>query len=118
VSNEYLIFASSPVVISEFLSAEEPKLTASRVFRSWSQRQNPPEGQVLFVSWQAIREFMAKNKKFLLEQAVESHALPRDEAEKRLKRLEDVLAILDAVYVGIQIRPDQIRLTTGGITME
>ena len=116
VSKEYLIFASSPAVITEFLSGDAPKLTGSRVYRLWSERQDPPEGQVLFVSWQAIREFLLKNRDFLLKQAVESHALPREEAEKRLKRLEEALEVLDAVYLGIQIRPDHIRITTGGIT--
>ncbi len=118
LSDKYFILASSPAVITEFLSPALPKLTASRAFQLWSQRDNPPKGQVLFVSWEAIREFLAKNQNFLLDQAVASHALPREEAEKRLQRLEDVLEVLDAVYVGIQILPDQIRLTTGGITVE
>ena len=73
---------------------------------------------MLFVSWQAIREFLSQHHDFLLEQAVASHALPREEAEKRLKRLEDVLQVLDAVYLGIQIRPDQIHITTGGLTAD
>lgn len=118
LSGEYLIFASSPAVVTEFLSPALPKLTDSRVFQLWTQRDNSPKGQVLFINWQAIREFLAKNRAFLLDQAVESHALPRDEAEKRLTRLEDVLEVLDAVYVGVQILPDQIRLTTGGITVK
>lgn len=118
LSNEYLIFASSPAVVTEFLSPAVPKLTDSRVFQLWTERDEPPKGQVLFVNWQAIRAFLAKNRPFLLDQAVVSHALPRDEAEKRFKRLADVLEVLDAVYVGIQILPDQIRLTTGGITVK
>jgi hypothetical protein len=118
LSNEYLIFASSPALIEEFLSAEEPKLTASRVYRLWSQRQEAAEGQVLFISWQSIREFLLKNETFLLEQAVASHALPRDEAEKRFKRLRDALKVLDAVYLSVQILPDRIRITAGGITAE
>lgn len=118
LSNEYLIFASSPAVVTEFLSPALPKLTDSRVFQLWTERDEPPKGQVLFVNWQGIREFLAKNRLFLLNQAVESHALPREEAEKRFQRLADVLEVLDAVYLGIQILPDQIRVTTGGITVK
>lgn len=118
VSSDYLIFASSPAVIKDFLSPDERKLTKSRVFRLWSQRENPPEGQLLFVSWQAIREFLRKHHDFLVDQAVEFHALPRDEAETRLTRLQDVLEVLDGVYLGIQIREDRIHITTGGITAE
>ncbi len=118
VSSDYLVFASSPQVIAEFLSPAEPKLTAGSLFHVWSRRQHPPEGEVLFVSWQAIREFISAHHDFLLEQAVASHALPREEAEKRLKRLSDVLQVLDAVYVGIQFQPDQIRITAGGLTSE
>jgi hypothetical protein len=106
------------VLIKGFLSAEDPKLTESPVFRLWSQRENPPEGQLLFVNWQAIREFLTKNHAFLLNQAVESHALPKEEAEKRLKRLEDVLEVFDGAYLGIEIREDRIHLSTGGITMD
>jgi hypothetical protein len=118
LSNEYLIFASSPAVVTEFLSPDQPKLTDSRVFQLWSERDEPPKGQVLFINWQAIREFLSKNRPFLLDQAVQSHALPREEAEKRFQRLADVLEVLDAVYVGVQILPDQIRLTAGGITVK
>lgn len=118
LSSEYLVFASSPKVIREFLSPDVPKLAQSRVFRSWADRQDPPEGQLLFVNWQAIREFMAKNYDFLLKQAVDSHALEEEEAEKRLKRLRDVLEVLDGVYLGIQIQEDRIHITTGGITAE
>ncbi len=118
LSQEYLVFASSPKIIVEFLSPAEPKLTANAVFRLWSHRQNPPEGQVVFISWQAIRAFLEKHQKFLLDQAVAFHGLPRKEAEKRLMRLEEMLEVLDAVYVGLQILPDQIRITAGGITAE
>lgn len=118
LSGEYLIFASSPEIIGKFLSPTQTKLTESRVFQLWTARHNPPEGQLLFINWQAMRRFLDKHHDFLLKQAVESHALPRDEAEKRLKRLAEVLEILDGVYWGMQIQDDRIHFTLGGITTD
>lgn len=118
LSNEYLIFASSPEMIAKFLSPTETKLTETQLFQLWGSRHSPPEGQLLFLNWQAMREFLEKHHEFLLNQAIESHALPREEAEKRLKRLAEVLKVLDGVYFGMQIQADRIHLTLDGITMD
>ncbi len=118
LSDEFLFFASSPRMIVDFHAVNQPKLSQTAAFKLWTEREGAPQGQVLFISWQAVREFLSKHQDFLLKQAVESHGLTREESQTRLKKLEDVLTILDAVYFGLQIRPDQIRLSTSGLTVE
>ncbi|MCA9068442.1 MAG: DUF3352 domain-containing protein, partial [Planctomycetaceae bacterium] len=117
LSGEYLIFASSPRLIAEFLSPTQSKLVDSSVFFPlWTNRHKTPEGQLLFLNWLSIRQFLKSHHAVLLDQAVKSHALPREEAEKRLTRLQEILEVLDGAYLGLQIQEDRIHLTLGGIT--
>ena len=113
---DYLIFASTPRLISEFINAKtdesfstsvQYEVTASNYFSDGSH--------VLFVNVAALRELLANNKDFFVSHASEMHSLNEQAIRKKLERVDDIVRLIDTGFVAVHIESDRIRLILGGL---
>ena len=117
LTQDYLVFASSPRLIRDFVSSDATKsLHASSEFQRWSSTYFPEANQVLFLNVAQFRSFLSANWKFFVEQTSDSGSQNAQEVADKLSRFDDVLQLLDAAFVTAHIGKNRIHLIMGGTT--
>ncbi len=114
ITPDHLVFSSSPKLIEEFLSAETGKrLISDPKFRRWRESFFPQANQIVFVNVAEVRDFIAAEREYFVRQAIRSESITAAEAKKRLKRLDDLLQLVDGAFIAGRIADDHVRLVLG-----
>lgn len=111
IAPDYLLIASSPRLIRDFLT-QSPATTWGSDDRLKQSRTAafPDASQLLALNGQSAAAFIREHHEFLIKQVATFHRLKPDEATKRLDRILEWLQLSDRVVIAATLQPDHIKL--------
>ncbi len=111
VTDDFLIFATAPDAIRKFIAAKTPENSATAVVEL-------PAGaaadQHVVVNLQAVRSFLANNENIFVQRIAANTPLSVEEVERRLRRAILASEVFDALFLTVDVKKDQVRVTIGG----
>jgi hypothetical protein len=125
MTSYYLVLSTSPQAVKNFAKreAEEHARPATQTAASHgpagiaelSARYFPKENQIVYIDTAAIRRFLDKHGKQLIEHAVRVGSIPPGHAEHALAKFRDVTSLFDAVFVAARLGDGTARVVVGGV---
>ena len=111
VTDEFLIFATTPDAIRKFIAAKTPENSATAVVKIPA---GPVSDQHVLVNLQAVRSFLANNENIFVQRIAANTPLSVEEVERRLRRAILASEVFDALFLTVDVKTNQIRVTIGG----
>ena len=111
LSPDYLLIASSPKLIRDFLN-QSPSQTWEAADK-WKKLQAAcfaDASQIIAVHGRLLSQVIRERREFLLKQFTVFHKLKPDEAGKRLDRLLEWIQLSDAVVMASSLYPDHFKV--------
>jgi len=119
VSDRFLIFATAPDVVQEFLTLPESEsILASPQFQAWKKHHFSEMNQVLFLNFAMMQNSLQERKKFLVEYFSQHHQETPKSTERKLERFEEFLSVLDGSVVAWKFESDRFQMVLSGFHQE
>jgi hypothetical protein len=133
LTSRYLVLATGPEAVRNFVSLEAPLAPASAgqsdvnepgksgaqripaAMEELSKRYFPTENQVLFIDTAAIRRFLGVHGAQLVEHAVRTGTVSSAQAERTLAKTLDYAGLFDNVFAAIRLGDGTARVVIGGV---
>lgn len=111
---EFLVLASSPSIVPEFLEpADGDRLVDTPAFERLRERYFPGANQLVFLNFEAGRAFVERNREFLIAELARQRGADPGDVAPRALRVEEVLGLVDGVFVAGAVTRDHVRLAIG-----
>ncbi|GAB4140451.1 MAG: hypothetical protein Tsb009_09780 [Planctomycetaceae bacterium] len=119
LSKNYILLASSPEMIEEFLSADKSsRLVSTPGFQKWRRDFFPTANQLVLLNVRGLRDHIRSVKPVVVHWLAKSGSVNESTASQRLERLLDLLAGIDNVFLAIHVGERQLRVGLGGIVQK
>lgn len=114
VSPDYLLIASSPQLIRDFLKQSATDTwAADSELRQFRDACFADASQVVAVHGRHARNFVSEHREFFVQQLVVAHKLTPADANKRLDRMLEWVQLSDAVVVATTFSNDHVKVVLG-----
>ncbi|MDB5385102.1 MAG: hypothetical protein JWM11_748 [Planctomycetaceae bacterium] len=114
LSQDYLLVASSPRLIRNFLTQSATETWASdSEMRKFRDACFADASQVLAFHGRLARDFVGQHREFFVQQLVAAHKLSPAEASKRLDRMLEWVQLSDAVVIATTFSADHVKIVLG-----
>lgn len=106
----FLVLTSTPDIVPEFVSPDEDaRLVDTPAFEAMRKRYFPEANQLVYLQVPEVRRFVEEHRDFLLRE------LGRADGDTRTVRLDEILGLVDAVFLAGSIDGSHVRLVIGAV---
>jgi Protein of unknown function (DUF3352) len=119
LSEDRLVLGTAPTAAEDLLNLPETeRLSAAPPFGAWHERYFAGRNPALYVNVEAVRDFVSRHRDVLTRRAADEGRLTPEAAAERLDRFDDLLKLVDAAFVTVELGERHIRVVVGGVVEE
>lgn len=119
ITDEFLILGSGPELVTEFVGGgTKNRLIDDPKFQAQSAEHFSGHNQLIYANIGALREVLAKNREHYVQRVAEGHGMSNEAAEHKVAHIEDVLGLVDSMFLAGQVEANRIRIVAGCQALE
>jgi hypothetical protein len=117
LTSRFLVFATSPQAVRDFISREAASQSQSvpPSIGSLARHYFPQENQVIYIDTAGIRRFLVEHGPQLVQHAAHVRSISPADANEVLTHFLDVASLFDVVFAAGRISEGSARVVVGGV---